>query len=135
MKRFAWMMAILMLLPMLTACKTYSEKKDAQLLESRISTYGQAVRWAHMEDAHGYVKREPGDKIKLPENMENIRITEYEVFIPPYKMSDGTVIQTVRITYVHKDRQVVKSLTDEQLWEFDEERENWYRINPIPEFE
>jgi hypothetical protein len=35
---------------------------------------------------------------------------------------------------VHLDRQVERSITDQQTWEWDEEAKRWWRTNPIPAF-
>jgi hypothetical protein len=41
----------------------------------------------------------------------------------------------VAISYILVNRQVERSLVDQQMWERkDEDSREWYRANPIPEF-
>lgn len=135
MKQVTWIVALLVLLSGLSACKSIEKKKEAQLLESRLSQYGKIIRWGHFEDAYGYLKLAPGERIEIPKNIQNIRVTSYEVYVPPVKLDETSAVQTVKIVYLHKDRQVLKTLFDEQTWEFDDARANWFRTNPIPVFE
>ena len=53
---------------------------------------------------------------------------------PPIALSEGVVNQTAKISYVLTDRQIERTLMDEQIWEYQAEEKIWYRINPIPEY-
>ncbi|MGV6827002.1 MAG: hypothetical protein ACWA5Q_08490 [bacterium] len=133
--KLSWILTTITLLLALTGCKAYEEKKETQLLENRVKTFGQALRWGHMQDAYGYIKLPEGEKIELPKDIDNIRVTHYEDFIPVYQISETKAFATHKIDYVLMDRQVVKSITDEQIWEFFEDEKNWFRTNPMPKFE
>ena len=49
-------------------------------------------------------------------------------------LDENKVSRKVRIEYVLRDRQVVKTLIDNQIWEYDSEIDQWFRVNPPPEF-
>ena len=134
MRQMTSAIVLLMMLLGLAGYNSVEKKKEAQLLEDRMRQYGKMIRWAHYEDAFGYLKLAPGEEIEIPENIDNIRVTSYEVYIPPVKLDEKSAVQTVKIVYVFKDRQVLKTMTDKQYWAFDEEAGNWYRTNPIPPF-
>ena len=62
-----------------------------------------------------------------------MRVTGYEAGrltqIEPWRWG-----QTAVISYVLKDRQVLRKVVDHQFWVSEDEGESWYRENPPPQF-
>ena len=121
----------------LAGCETMENMTREKRLEMDVKLYGHEVRWGEIEALPSYLKpdmieeqppvaREPG----------NVRVTEYEVLISPHLLGEDKkkAAQTVRIHYIFRDRQVLRSLMDKQLWEYDADAKKWYRANPIPVF-
>ena len=77
-------------------------------------------------------------------NLHNIKVTDYRVITPARQVDESAgedeevvkynLLQTVAIEYIVKDAQVVHTLTDNQVWEYNREEKTVYRVNPIPEF-
>ena len=63
-------------------------------------------------------------------------MTQYEVLEPAVleSIKNNIARQVVFISYVEKDRQKEKTVTDHQLWEYDEKVRRWYLISEIPTF-
>jgi hypothetical protein len=93
------------------------------------------VRWGQLEALPSYLKPELiADQADIAKDPQNIRVTNYEVLRNPLPGEENQISQTVRIEYLFRDRQVVKTLIDQQLWEYFPEAKDWQRANPIPVF-
>lgn len=131
-----WRLILLLLVPgaMLLGCSTVEKAGKNQKRHLQFQSYDHVVRWGELEEAYTYMKPDEVPAV-IPEGLDNIRVTSYEPVGPVFNLDENRVSRKVRIEYVLKDRQVVKSLIDNQVWEYDEENEQWFRVNPPPEFQ
>jgi hypothetical protein len=106
--------------------------KDKQLsLERAHNAYSTTARWGNLADLYAFLEPELALQSEIPASLENIRVTQFETISGPVMFGDQATV-TVRISYVHQDRQVVRSVTDQQQWRHDPAL-GWRRSNPIPE--
>ncbi len=118
---------------LIAACSSLEHASSSKKLQLQLQSYDHAVRWGDLEEMYAFVK--PGDKpLAVPRGLENIRVTDYEPLTTITEEPDKRIRRRVRIEYLHRDRQVVKKLVDDQVWEFDEASKQWFRTNPPPEF-
>jgi hypothetical protein len=123
----------LLSLPLLLGgCQTLAERSDAQKLERTLESYGSAVRWQPLAGLYGFLQPDL-QPAQPPAGLDNVRVTSYEVSVPPRQLSEGRVSQAAVIEFVLVDRQVVRTLVDNQLWVLSDEGQ-WQRANPIPAF-
>lgn len=127
---------LLLVVALLSGCKTLNmmQDKKEESLQETLKNYRTAIRWGYPGQAYNYLHKDLAAKAVIPANLNNISITDYKVIQPPDLVSEKQAGQTAVISYIFDDRQVEKSLTDRQLWEFNEETTSWTRINPIPEY-
>jgi len=104
-------------------------------MEVRLELYAKTARWGALENLYGFLSPEESAKVIFPDNLDNIRVTNYQVRIPPMMLDEHKVSQTVTIEYLFHDTQVIKTMSDHQVWEYNPETEKWFRANPVPEFE
>jgi len=119
---------------LLTGCKSIKESKEGHHMQARLKLYGKTARWGALENLYGFLTPEESVKVVFPDNLNNIRVTDYQVRIPPMVLEEHKMSQTVTIEYLFTDTQVIRTLSDNQIWEYDEESKDWFRANPIPEF-
>ncbi|WP_456375403.1 hypothetical protein [Thiolapillus sp.] len=127
----------LLLVFSLGSCETMQSAERKNKMDFDLKLYGHEVRWGEIEALPSYLKPElVEEQAPLAHKPENIRVTEYELLVPPREIEEEPprVAQTVRINYVFRDRQVVRTLVDKQLWEYDAAAKKWFRANPIPVF-
>lgn len=124
----------LLLLTTLSGCGMIDEKQSAINLESTLNTYGKVVRWGKIHQLYDFLSPELAAEAVIPEGLDNIRVTGYEVIRDPVKVDESHATQSVSISYILRDRQVEHSIMDEQKWILEPEKKLWYRANPIPEF-
>ena len=118
----------------LTGCTTVEEASKGQKQRQQFLSYDHTIRWGNLEDMYGYVK--PGSvQVKRQKGLENFQVMSVEELGPVLEAGDNRVSRRMKIEYVHKDQQVVRTLIDEQLWEYDEEAKQWFLVSPPPVFE
>jgi uncharacterized lipoprotein len=121
------------LLTLLAACQTLGERKRAQSLQDTLRSYEASIRWqsgrhaAKFQDPQGSVTESRTDHA-------NVRVTGYEVVQGPTMLGDLRAVQAALIQYVMQDSQIVKELTDQQVWLYNEDEETWFLNSPVPEF-
>jgi hypothetical protein len=92
------------------------------------------VRWGELSQIYTYLEPELAKKAERQSNLDNIRVTGYEVIKGPSAVSENEAMQTVKIQYIYNDRQVQKTLLDTQEWTYNAEKREWRRTSPIPKF-
>ena len=118
---------------LLAGCQTISERSDARKLEITLDSYASAARWQPLAGLYSFLQPEL-QPVAPPAGLADVRVTSYEISVPPHQLAEDRVVQTAVIEYVHVDRQVVRSLVDNQLWVRSASGE-WLRANPIPSFQ
>ncbi len=126
---------VLSLLVALSACKMLPEREMPAQLEAKVKTFEDVVRWGALEKMYFFRKIDPQNPPKIQQDLENIRVTAYDVSIPLSKVDETRWTQSVAIDYVLTDRQVVRHTVDHQIWVTDDEGLTWYRENPVPRFD
>ncbi|MBK1722403.1 hypothetical protein CKO23_09110 [Thiocystis violacea] len=126
----------LVALAAIAGCSPVKKDKMAVTLQNATNAYQSALRWGYFENAFGFVDPAKRQDKDMPEALEDIRLTGYDVVQAPVMKEDSnTALQIVKIEYLHQDRQVVKTLTDRQLWRYDEAEKKWWLESGLPKFE
>ena len=116
----------------LGGCSTIEKDKRANAMDAALTTYGEAIRWGYFETAYGFVH--PDKRKPVPMYLDNIRVTGYEVVQPPLMKGETSLDQIVRIEYVHKDMQRLRSLSDRQVWQYEKAANSWWLHSGVPRF-
>lgn len=125
---------IVLIAVVLSACGSLETARVNQKRDLRLIEYGQTVRWGHLSDVYAFLAPAEQAVQTIPEHLDNIRVTQYEVLMPPVPEGEHKFTQTVKIEYLFEDQQVVRTLIDTQVWEFDTDARQWFRTNPPPLF-
>ena len=131
-------LVLLLILALLSpGCAHVRKEKKTQGLTAATYAYGNALRWGYYDTAWNYL--DPVTRSRLsPEQLQlkAIRLTGYEVVQPPLLLAEDQdqAEQWVQIEYVRQDTQVVRSLTDHQVWRYDEVSEGWRLTSEPPRF-
>jgi len=119
---------------LLTACQTARHGTAPERLTNRSVAFGDVVRWGALEKMVVFTKIDPSKPVTVPAGLDNVRVTGYELASGLTEVTPTRWRQTAVIDYVLQDRQIVRKLMDHQIWVSDDEGENWYRENPLPQF-
>lgn len=129
------MIAVLVSAVLLAACATVEKDKRVLALQAATNGYQSAIRWGYYETAFGYLHPDLRKGKPLPEGLKDVRLTGYDVVQPPTMQDEDTAIQVVNVEYLHEDRQVVKRISDRQVWKWDDALDSWWLKSGLPAFE
>lgn len=100
-----------------------------------MDSYGAAIRWGEFERAQEFQTASKRTRLDL-EWLKNIHVSSYEVM---HKVGDlgepNDFEQTVRIRYYIEPAGAEKTITDRQLWRYDEDLDRMMLDTPIPVFQ
>jgi hypothetical protein len=109
--------------------------KQMNMFDEVAWSFKDSMRWSDFEAANqlrkdALTESNPPDFKKL----KNVRVTSYEVkqIIP--MDNKLKVHQVVEINYYKTDNMIEKTLTYDQLWEYDAENESWSLKSRLPDF-
>jgi hypothetical protein len=120
-----------------SACQTNMYGPDVPSeLAANLKLFEDTVRWGNLENMYLFVKRDEDNPVQVAQGLENVRVTNYES--SPVRRIDeedaSRWTQTAVIDYVLTDRQIVRQLINRQVWESEDEGENWFLTTPVPQF-
>ena len=126
----------LIVVVLLAGCQALEIKEQQNSLDKVLHAYETAMRWSYIHQAYSLIKPELLKDIEIPQGLKNIKVTKYEIIEPAVinSIKSNIARQVVFISYVERDRQKEKTLTDHQLWEYDKSAGRWYLISEIPAF-
>ena len=122
---------------LLTACNPIKEDSRATSLRNVLWAYEKTLRWGgknEMFKAWAFQSDELQISNPPPGNLSNIRISGYTQVGAPVQLDEDLVEVTARIDYILNDRQIAKELLDRQRWHYNDDKDGWERITPVPGF-
>ena len=121
-------------LALLAGCRSNPFRDDIPPgLEGQVQTFEDVVRWRELDKMYVFLKPDPDQPTVVQPGLSNIRVTGYEA-TPLRQAGDFRWTTTAVIDYVLTDRQVVRQVIDQQVWESEDEGETWFRTSPVPQF-
>jgi hypothetical protein len=124
------------LIGLLISCNPIKELRNPmKAFDDANRAYRQAISWAEFVVAATYLKNEDEEtKEAQIEHLNQFKVTAYEPRAITVIEEDVRIRQVVKISYFKKDNLVVKSIADDQIWEYDPEQHSWYLLSGFPKF-
>ena len=126
---------IVFLICLVIACNPIEKFRDPmKAFDDTNRAYRQAISWSEFVVAATFLKEE--DEEKKEEQIEHLnkyKVTAYELRTITVVEEDVRVRQVVKISYFKTDDMVVKSMADDQLWEYEPEQHTWQLLTGLPE--
>lgn len=114
-------------------CSFLQIRDPMQDFEDVNRAYGRAITWSEYGVAATFLKTEDQNKVAADiEHLNQFRVTAYEPRLLTVLEKDVRIRQIVKISYFRKDALVVKSASDDQLWEYDPEKRSWFLATGFP---
>jgi hypothetical protein len=125
-----------LLIGLLISCNPIKELRNPmKAFDDANRAYRQAISWAEFVVAATYLKNEDEEtKEAQIEHLNQFKVTAYEPRAITVIEEDVRIRQVVKISYFKKDNLVVKSIADDQIWEYDPEQHSWYLLSGFPKF-
>jgi len=120
---------------LIIGCSSLKIKDPLRAFDQANRAYRQAVSWSEYDVAATFLKKEDEEKVeKQIEHLNKFKVTAYELRTLTVVEEGVRVRQVVKISYFKKDDLVVKSMADDQLWEYDPELSSWQLLTGLPKF-
>ena len=121
---------LLSMLLLLAGCTTTMDVN--QRFDDATFRYERALRWGNTQQAIQFQKTPQQLTDRQRQQFKNVKITAYNVV--DVTRSGNRIRQAVEIQYYTDDDVVVRTIMDQQLWEYDEKAGQWYLLTPLPAF-
>ena len=113
---------VVLVIGLMAGCSSLRIRDPMKGFEDANRAYRQAISWSEYDVAATFLKSDDQDKLAADiGHLEKFRVTAYELRLLTVLEKDNRVRQIVKISYFKKDNLVVKSVADDQLWEYDPE--------------
>jgi hypothetical protein len=120
---------------LLVGCATFEASQRMELFDDTSLAYEKALRFGDYRLANKFTRKEgAGQQDPDFNHLKNIRVTSYELLESTSSPDNLKVELTVEIRYFHADYLVVKTLIDEQRWEYDATEKCWHLHSALPDF-
>lgn len=113
----------------LSAC---SHDYQLMRMEEQLNSYGGVIRWSLFKRALDYYARPPSPPPDW-QALRDVKVTYYQPLFRDALNEGKIILQTVEIRYLYKGV-VEHTLTDEQRWEYDENKSRWLLATGFPNF-
>lgn len=81
----------LLVLLSLAGCQSLTERSDAEELTHTLDSYGATARWQSLAGLYAFLQPALQPEV-LPEGLDKLRITGYEVMVRPRKLAEDRVV-------------------------------------------
>lgn len=122
-------------------CRSHPFGPDVPIdLTASVKLFEDTVRWGDLENMYRFMQPDDDREIEIQKGLDNIRVTGYETSQLRELVDDDQGVdearwaQTAVIDYVLTDQQVVRQLTDDQIWVSEDGGKTWLRTTPVPQF-
>ena len=133
---FILIAALLMLLLWVPAEAAGKRSQTKQFRASQ-SSYVSSIRWNEFEMAWGFV--DPDYRMANPltefqlERLKQIQVTGYEEKFQEI-LNDGSIQIKSEIRLINRNTQTERSITDIQVWRWNEKSKRWWLTTGLPSF-
>ncbi|MFC1813701.1 hypothetical protein ACFL03_13535 [Thermodesulfobacteriota bacterium] len=128
-------MAIPLLALLVFGCASLELSKQMKKFDLTSENYATAIKWSDFEAAY-YSSKDAQIESKPPDlsKLKLVKVTSYEVRQFIVSEDKSQVRQIVEINYYKLNYNVVRTILDHQLWEYDPEGKIWYLRSELPDF-
>ena len=127
--------AICILVLLAFGCAKYKELTRFKQFDDISVSYEHAIRWSDFDYASAFVPvSESEDQSPSPEIIKLVRGTDYKVRQTAASKDENQVVRIVEVSYYRSDKMIVNTITERELWVWDDEKKQWNLKSGLPDF-
>jgi hypothetical protein len=100
--------------------------------DETLTGYESAIRWGLWEKAASYQVRRPRPEQRL-DRLRSYQVTGYQVRYKHSEDPSALLFQTVEIRYLRPNELTERSMVEEEMWRYDNDKERWMLETDLPE--
>jgi hypothetical protein len=128
-----WICAFGLTLFGLCSCTSFAEYKRMGDLEETLDAYNLYIKWSEFSEASQFRKPgQPASQYVDIESLNDFQVTSYEVKKQIMTEQGQRMERVVEVGYYNKNEMNVKTISVQEIWEYDEERKRWLLTTPLP---
>ena len=127
-------LAIFAIIVFIIGCKTIPEYQKEDKFSDTTAVYEHAISWSDYQSASAFLPPEEAEKIDY-EKLKSIKVTSYNAKKIAISDDHLNVARIVEISYFNKNDMVVRTFSEEELWEYDETKGSWFLNSGFPDFD
>lgn len=112
-------------------CAGLKDMSQKGAYQDTTKAYAHSMRWSDFDTAVIFVRQPNAPTL---ESLTNIKITTYEVKHNLVVQEGSRIRQIASVAYFKKSDMLLKTISVEEIWEFNEEDEQWYLVKGFPLF-
>ena len=117
-------------------CSSLPVMDRMEAFDEASRAYGKAISWSEYNIAAAFLKADNEDSVAAEiEHLKNFKVTAYEPRLMTVLENENRIRQVVKISYFKNNHLVVKSVRDDQLWEYNPPMRSWFLRSGLPKFE
>ncbi len=126
---------ILFALIAMAGCAGANLRNQIDKLNTELTQYGVALRWAHYNRAISYHVNREGEQALVDINhLEHFNVTSFKPVDPVVNETGTAATIPVEIDYYDKEYGTLRHIKEIQYWWFDEESKRWLIESDFPAF-
>jgi hypothetical protein len=118
---------------LLVGCTSISDYRKIDQLDEANRVFKNAMIWSEFQTAAAFLAPKQAAAVDL-DKLKNVKVTNYNVKKVIISEPKTRVGQIVEISYYKKDVMIERTVTDNQLWEYDDAQAKWVLTSGFPEF-
>lgn len=127
--------AICILVLLAFGCMEIKALTRLKQFEDISMSYEHAIRWSDFDYAAAFVNvSESEGQSPDPAILKLVRVTDYRVKKTAASEDENQVVKIVEISYYRSDKMVVNTITERELWEWDQQNKQWNLKSGLPDF-
>lgn len=126
---------LILILSQLSACNAYQVKKRANSLETTLTSYNIALRWAQHETLYSYYVSPNGTQPPVDlARLEDLSVTGIHEVQKTINEEQNEAEVKIIVKYYFNDEGSIKTLKLDQKWWYNEPNKQWYIDGEFPKF-
>jgi hypothetical protein len=117
----------------LAGCATASKLMKERRFDDASKGFRHAIRWSDFAAAYRF--KEDGGSLPDLDRFKGIEVTSYEIVQSTQLVEGSQILEVAEIHYYKTSDMKERTLMSHLVWEYDEEKENWFLIEGWPDFE
>ena len=119
-----WLIAVI-------GCAALDDLSQKSAFEDITKAYASSMRWSDFDTAVLFVKQPDMPSL---ETLNNIKITTYEVKHHLVIQEGARIRQITSVAYFKKSNMLLRTISVEEIWELNQEDDQWYLVKGFPDF-